>query len=57
MGKGDKSLCDASSFPGSVYARNWTAENAKTVLGRRSANKPLFIQVNRLYRTTTPARV
>ena len=47
MGKGEKSLCDASSFPGSVYEDNWTAENAKTLLGRRPANKPFFIQVNR----------
>lgn len=46
MGKGNKDLCDSSSFPGSTYEDNWTAENAKTLLRRRPTNKPFFIQVN-----------
>jgi hypothetical protein len=46
MGKGNKSLCDRTSFPGSTYEDNWTAENAMTLIGRRPINKPFFIQVS-----------
>lgn len=46
MGKGDKALCETGTFPGSTYEDNWTAENAKTLIRRRPAGQPFFIQVN-----------
>eukprot|EP00041_Stephanoeca_diplocostata_P007110 m.98043 g.98043 ORF g.98043 m.98043 type:complete len:550 (+) comp16736_c0_seq3:162-1811(+) len=46
MNKGNKSLCDKTSFPGSTYEDNWTAENAITLLKRKPSGVPWFIQVN-----------
>eukprot|EP00730_Choanoeca_flexa_P002915 TRINITY_DN11228_c0_g1_i11.p1 TRINITY_DN11228_c0_g1~~TRINITY_DN11228_c0_g1_i11.p1 ORF type:complete len:471 (+),score=73.33 TRINITY_DN11228_c0_g1_i11:2-1414(+) len=39
-------VCDATSFPDTLYEDDWTAENAVTLLERKPSNIPWFMQVN-----------
>eukprot|EP00045_Choanoeca_perplexa_P018446 m.292136 g.292136 ORF g.292136 m.292136 type:complete len:518 (-) comp17823_c0_seq1:5057-6610(-) len=43
---GDASLCDATSFPDTLYEDDWTAGNAIELLRRKPVAKPWFMQVN-----------
>ncbi len=46
LGKGDASLCDATSFPQELYEDDWTAANAIALLRRRPKNKPWMLHVS-----------
>jgi arylsulfatase A-like enzyme len=46
MGKGDKKLCDRTTFSAELYEDDFTAHQAVTLLQRRDKDKPFFLHVS-----------
>jgi arylsulfatase A-like enzyme len=46
MGRGDKTLCDKTTFDAALYEDDFTASQAVALLQRRDKNKPFFLHVS-----------